>query len=273
MSAQLLPEEEQPGVPLQAFSISRSVQEQLHKTRTWQVLAVFERACNLATPAGDVFALVLPEIGDGPLNIVVEAQRGVFAAVEPGASTSIEKAIMRLGNLEIRLDQVVPWEPRPNWERLRQHREKIEHRLPRVRGYALRQAPPDSLLDLTGFGKPVRSDWVEQMAGLGSGLTPAGDDFLMGVMLRAWLAHPEPESFCQQIVEIAAPRTTTLSAAFLRAASRGGCSAAWHTLLNTLESSAQPQLEKAVQAILCHGHTSGADILAGFLWSGLSTAW
>jgi hypothetical protein len=119
--------------------------------------------------------------------------------------------------------------------------------------------------NLTDLGKPV-TELAAQLAGLGSGLTPAGDDFLMGVMLRAWLTHPEPEPFCQQIVEIAVPRTTTLSAALLRAASRGECSAAWHTLLTALESGAQPQLEKAVQAILSHGHTSGADILAGFLW-------
>lgn len=35
---------------------------------------------------GDVIALVLPEIGDGPLNAAVEGRPGLFAAVEQGAS-------------------------------------------------------------------------------------------------------------------------------------------------------------------------------------------
>jgi hypothetical protein len=104
------------------------------------------------------------------------------------------------------------------------------------------------------------------LAGLGTGLTPSGDDFLGGAMLWAWLTHPAPESFCYAIAQAAAPRTTTLSAAFLRAASRGECSAAWHALLAALNEGAGEQITTAAQGVLAHGASSGADILAGFLW-------
>jgi hypothetical protein len=108
---------------------------------------------------------------------------------------------------------------------------------------------------------------AERLAGLGVGLTPSGDDFLAGFMLRAWLAHSEPEPFCHHVVEAAAPRTTALSAAFLRAAARGECSAAWHVLLAALAGPGPAPLDEAVGGVLAHGHTSGADMLAGFLWS------
>ena len=111
-----------------------------------------------------------------------------------------------------------------------------------------------------------------QLAGLGGGLTPAGDDFLTGVMLWAWLAHPSPRSQCRLLVKAAAPRTTTLSAAFLQAAARGECGVAWHVLLAALSEGGDAELATAVQDVLSHGATSGADALAGFLWTGMSVS-
>jgi len=122
------------------------------------------------------------------------------------------------------------------------------------------------------------------LAGLGSGLTPAGDDFLTGTLLWAWLAHPVPAPFCRALVEAAIPRTTVLSAAFLRAAARGECSASWHGLLEALGEgvgdrvpappvhggariASQHRLFTAVQELMAHGATSGADSLAGFLYA------
>jgi hypothetical protein len=107
-----------------------------------------------------------------------------------------------------------------------------------------------------------------QLAGLGAGLTPSGDDFLCGVMLWAWLSLPQPDPFCRTLAKIAASRTTVLSGAFLRAAAEGQCDARWHRLLHVLATGAEDELEGAARAILAHGATSGADTLAGFLWLG-----
>jgi hypothetical protein len=107
-----------------------------------------------------------------------------------------------------------------------------------------------------------------RLAGLGRGLTPSGDDFLTGVMLWAWLAHVKPHSVCRALVDAAADRTTTLSAAFLRAAARGECMAAWHRLLFALSEGSDEELAAAVGTVLAYGATSGTDALAGFLWMG-----
>jgi hypothetical protein len=100
-------------------------------------------------------------------------------------------------------------------------------------------------------------------------LTPAGDDFLAGAMLWGWLAHPTPDFLCRLVIEAAVPRITTLSAAFLRAAARGECSAAWHALLAALSRGSDEEVARAARDVLALGATSGADTLAGFLWAGM----
>ena len=281
-----------------ARSISRPVSEWLRAGRfDARVMAVFERACDLVTPDGEVVALVVPQVGDGPLNVVVDGRAGCFDQVEPGAVVTLDGDRLRAGGLEIRLGAAVVWEPRPDWDVLRARRTAVASHLSFVRDLCLRGAPGGSLLALLGAPLPggvpdqlifsVTRDAVEALregvagdperlregatglAGLGGGLTPAGDDFLAGAMLRAWLVHPAPDRFCRAVSEAAIPRTTTLSGAFLRAAARGECSAPWHALLAALgmepRQGPEARVAAAVRKIMSHGATSGADSLAGFI--------
>jgi hypothetical protein len=104
------------------------------------------------------------------------------------------------------------------------------------------------------------------LAGLGDGLTPAGDDFLAGVMLWAWLAHPAPEQFCSTLAQAAVPRTTILSSAFLRTVARGQCSADWHRLFAALAEGRSAEIACAARQVLAHGASSGLDAVIGFLY-------
>ncbi len=112
---------------------------------------------------------------------------------------------------------------------------------------------------------------AEALAGLGPGLTPAGDDFLVGLMaaLHAW---PKllptgwmPERAAAIIAHAAAGRTTRLSAAWLRHAAVGEFGEAWHTLIHALAEGETAAIRSAAERILHTGATSGADALAGFL--------
>jgi len=174
---------------------------------------------------------------------------------------------MHIGRLAVALGGAAVWEPRPDWVALRRQRAAIEKQCSPLRPHATsipRTRQAVQALRAGWDGNLSQLAWgAARLAGLGPGLTPAGDDFLVGVMLWAWLANPDPAAFCRVVAETAAPRTTTLSAAWLRAAAQGQCSAAWHQLLAVL-SNKEP-LEPAVQNVLAHGATSGADTLAGFL--------
>ncbi len=237
-----------------------------------RVLAVFDRVCDLVTPEGKVIALVTPDVGDGPLNIVVGAWSPTwFCHFGPN---------LQIDDMQIDLSQATVWEPRPDWSALRDRLDPITGRLPALYEMARRHVQvawagtSPTPIQIT-LPKPMPEGWngdldklrngAAQLAGLGRGLTPAGDDFLCGVMLWAWLAHPAPDEFCRAIAETATPRTTTLSAAFLRSAARGECPAAWHQLLAALASGSEQALDAATRQVLAHGATSGADMLAGFL--------
>ncbi|MFN8459748.1 MAG: DUF2877 domain-containing protein, partial [Anaerolineae bacterium] len=103
---------------------------------------------------------------------------------------------------------------------------------------------------------------VSQLAGLGSGLTPAGDDYLMGVMAALWLLE-QPE-IPPQIASMAIPKTTALSAAFLQAAGQGQFIESWHNLVYALNSGDIETIGGAVERIAHFGASSGRDALAGF---------
>jgi hypothetical protein len=263
------------------------------------VLAGFEHACDLITAEGEIVALVTQQVGDGPLNVVVEGAAGLLAEMEAGATATLTDEEIHLPSLTVDLRGATVWEPRPDWGRLRARRAAIAARLPGLRALCLARAPQGSLLSLLEpppteaadcrailavareAVRDLEAGWegdearlragAARLAGLGTGLTPSGDDFLTGVMLWAWLAHPAPTPFCHALVEAAAGFTTTLSAAFLQAAARGECNEAWHRLITALGEETDVEVARATQGVLAHGATSGADGLAGFLWAGRST--
>jgi hypothetical protein len=282
------------GREVEAVSVSRGVLDMLRAAPfRGHVLGVHGRACTLAEADGRVIAVVLPEVGNGPLNIVLDARDGVPAAVQVDMSAGADESGLHIGPVRVALAGAAVWEPRPDWQALRARTGSVEAGLPAVRALAGAAARGGSLLSqldepgeqIEGRGEialrarraalALRAGWggdaarlreaAAGLAGLGAGLTPAGDDFLAGAMLRAWLAHPSPAAWCHTVAGMAAPRTTTLAAALLRAAARGECAAAWHVLLGTLAQGDVKRLEAAVHAVLAHGATSGADMLAGFL--------
>lgn len=278
-----------------ARSVSRFVVDQVLRqpSSSARVLAVFQHACDLVTGDGRVIAVVGPNIGDGPLNIVVSQERVLFPAVQPHTPAQVGSGRVELGSLHILLDEAAVWDPRPNWAAVRERRSDAAAHLRTLRRLCRERSPESSFLTPLERMAPspshrtnvalvaqraiahLRKGWLADpaslregarlLAGLGPGLTPGGDDFLAGLMLWAWVAHPHPQRFCRALVDAAAERTTTLSAAFLRAAGRGECSAAWHALLLALAKGDDNALNAAATSVLSQGATSGADAVAGFL--------
>ena len=199
-----------------ALSMSRSVREWLpEQPAPGRVLAVFARSCLLSSEDGRLLSLVLPELGDGPLNVVTRGGKGIFAGVEMGRAASLSRTRLEIEPLVVDLAGASTWEPRPPWSELRAWTAASEGRWRQdLQVLAVQQAPEGSLLTL--LQEPgvacfrndrwsralalLRAGWrgddqalrrgAEQLAGLGAGLTPGGDDFLAGFMIRAWLAHP-----------------------------------------------------------------------------------
>jgi len=297
---------------LQAVSISQPVMAILgRESFAGSVLSVFAGACNLVSDQGEVVTLVSQRVGNGPLNIVLEGEGFLDKGLEAGSPVEGDGCSIRVGEaLVVSLVGVEVWEPRLGWAGLNADRPGLKANLAVLHDHLIAQAPMESLACLGGYGNPpylvagpagVRS--VESiyrkvarraiggllvalhegdrqgiaagtlaLAGLGPGLTPAGDDFLLGLMagLRTWpqcLAGKglSVEEACQAIYGAVAGKTNLLSMALLRSAREGMFGEAWHILLAALRQGKAGEVRGAADRILGFGGTSGADALSGFL--------
>lgn len=277
-----------------ALSLSPKAQGWLNSTTQPRVLQVYSPVINLANEVDELLSIVVPGVGNGPFSIVVETNS--FAPlVDTDPSISIHPDQIRLGDLTISVDQPALWLPSPDWEALKSIDFSASAQL--IEDILTQEASPDSVASLvvranhgsqdldrfqqaaqvgvrlltTGLqGDDVAKlvSGVEKLAGLGVGLTPAGDDFLVGVMHGLWAARDPAAAaaLCRVIVETALPRTNRLSAAWLKAAGEGEAGESWHSLLVGIQGGDEEQISGAIFRILPTGHTSGADALGGFLY-------
>ena len=101
---------------------------------------------------------------------------------------------------------------------------------------------------------------VAALLGLGSGLTPLGDDVLAG-WLAAMVAagHPGRHAVAREVTRLAAARTTLLSTTLLACAMRGDVLPEYAALVGALGRDHLVELERLTAV----GHTSGQGMLLG----------
>jgi hypothetical protein len=256
--------------------LSLSVNNWLTDTHHPRILHVFDHACNLLNERGDVLSIVTPQIGNGPFNLVVEENIHFLEHLTLDSSVFNSTALLKLGELTIRTTKAKLWNPRPDWEMLDTKAEEILDRIKQLPisndlnhgNLSIPQSLASSFLSaLVNSDLPAATSITSQLAGLGIGLTPSGDDFMMGAIYATWIIHP-PEAagvLAREIANTAAPLTTSLSAAWLRAAGRGEAGIVWHEFLDALLSNNSLRIQEALKNILAIGETSGEDALAGFI--------
>jgi hypothetical protein len=241
-------------------------------------------------------SLVTIDVGNGPLNVVIDAE-DPFAGTEAGMDAQVDKGKIIVGDrVVVDLEGAEAWNPIVTWGGITatamatlwrhvQERATPESLLtvwvPAIRllsgvGMAFqeraREAAERLLLALRQGRSASIAAYATALAGLGPGGTPAGDDFLFGLMagLRAWPRYLTPGSLsvddaCALICQAAVVRTHVFSIAHLRAAQTGQMSAGWHRLADALAINDQTAIQRAVDRLLAVGGTSGADGMAGFV--------
>lgn len=281
---------------MQALSISSSVAEVLKQSRRGTVLATFARSCYLELD-GTIIAVVAEELLNGPLNVVIRNDPAFpFDRITQGlAVTATAEAIDIEGAPSISLSEAVPWHPAlAPWSI--EDVSGIAGNLTRLIDRVIAEAPADSFMHYVGRplddhseigGRPavrIRHAlavlWMalrkgspdatgraaERLAGLGGGLTPSGDDVLVGALVAlAAMPWQNADQFCRVIVNTATGRTNKISEAYVRAAARGEASEAWQRLLAALAGESAENVIAAGRRVMAFGETSGADMLAGFL--------
>jgi len=285
----------------------------LEQASTWTVLQVHAEACNLGDRSDQVVGLVTSAVGAGPFSIVVELPQGSSGFTDylaAGDRGELGAGSLEVGSLCVQLEGAQAWQPRPPWEALRAS-DSLPRWLDELAALLASQAPPGSLADgleamlgdrplhgatagdlssralskaveagrklvrgLAGADLTAASEAAGQLAGLGAGLTPAGDDFLVGAMLALWSSADPSQArrTCRALLDAAGPRTNRLSRAWMRAAAEGEAAEAWHGLVQAVIHGEGEAVRRAGQRIIRQGHTSGADALTGYVVIASKTA-
>jgi hypothetical protein len=261
-----------------------------------EVEAVFEQSFYLRS--GDAFVCVGgPTIGNGPLTLLAD-----FGGLRPSASLGVRpdqpvfffEQRFSMGDVTFTFDRCTPWH-QPPWPRalsLVELNDVCDVIVRRMRSEAPRESLGRASLDdpggantpLAHTARPridrfaswlldaLRSDVpastpmhpIVDLVGLGPGLTPSGDDFLIGALalLDALSERDAHAELARAIAAIPRGRTSALSECLLKTAAAGHLGADLCDAVSAVVSGAPDQALAAIRRI---GHSSGWDMLAGIL--------
>jgi hypothetical protein len=246
-------------------------------SRTATVEAVFERSFYLR--AGSDFVCVgEPDVGNGPLTLIGYL-RLPDLALQARQPASLSDRHIAIGNsLRLTLDQADAWRP-PAWPvcpspaRLIDTCEALarrtaidapEHAL--ARHWARLAGPRIAtferwLSDVIARAAPS-GDAARGLLGLGPGLTPSGDDCLVGALalLDCIGERDAHAALGRAIIEALPGATSALSACLLRAAAAGHIGEALHRAVSSVIAG---DVDAAIAAVETIGHSSGWDMMAG----------
>ncbi len=291
---------------LRGSRIAPAAKDWLQCSRNPQIYSIHRTALNLINEQGQLMALVLPEIGPGPFALLVHPHEAVFGArggfvgvVALEDHVAWRDTSLVIGNAEVKLSKLQDWSARPPWGRV--DPEQLQPHLALLVDLLARHAPEGSLAPLIGdtfrgddpgaadhaaailgaAAAPARglieaatkrregqlAQAAKDLAGLGMGVTPSGDDFMVGAMYALWATADASDAgwLSSVMLNNALPRTNRMSAAWLTAAARGEAAEPWHQLVKALLQGHGAGISAAVLRLVQTGHTSGADSLAGFI--------
>jgi uncharacterized protein DUF2877 len=290
---------------IEALSMSWRVARAIRQEGwTGEVLAVHPHSMYVTDDDGKIYAIVRQSLGNGPLNLVIPVEPAqLFNGLAVGTSLASTGARLGIGEIiTIGLEAAAIWDPKAyaaltadpdaldrglaelcrevshrapaeSLARLLPHLEEedLPEALERVAHFPRSHALIGGLVEsLTQRDRRRLKVVTSSLAGLGPGLTPAGDDFIAGVLLALALVREQRgdaalNEIATLLVETAAPRTHEISGAYLRAAYEGHVGERWHPLLAALAAGDGARIAAAAAPVLATGETSGADMLAGFL--------
>jgi hypothetical protein len=203
----------------------------------------------------------------GPLTANLEGDKLFLKDLKSGDQATLAEGrlVFSRADLSLSWEDAEPWgaplapvEVLPGMAFLENYK-AIERR---VHGLRENSIPPiDLQLDQLDKG-------LQAFLGQGGGLTPAGDDIVLGCLLtlRRWghkfLPAPDIGVLTQELVSAAYRQTTLLSANLIACAAEGQAD---ERLMLALDGvfTGQPCAEHCANMLLSYGHSSGIEVFAG----------
>jgi hypothetical protein len=283
---------QRPCRPLQVRSIDtafkRALQANVFEAR---VHSVFEHVINLDRCTGDLFTLAARGMDNAPCTAIVDIDNFAGAGIAVDEPVVAIESVLHVGErLVLDLESASIWQarlprytttPRRMSDQLRAARSYLAQH--EVRGgmsvqggvegaFALEVATAlenrsTSLLDALAEQRHADAcRYAVSMLGLGPGLTPSGDDFLVGLFAVLNVAGSPCHGLLDggtAVLKHATGATNAISLAALTAAADGRVRESIAALINTLMHGTTTTLDEPLWRVLAIGATSGADLVAG----------
>lgn len=262
--------------------------------RRARVHSVFDRVVNVQFEGERLLTLAHRGADDAPDSVVVDLDSWSAFDVAPGTRVRLaDSRIDMEAGVSIELDDARPWQPRlpayaKDTARLRANvpaaQDCLDHQR---RELGPRRAAGPDRTDLeatmvTAFRRNAAGlcdalaqndetlvrERVDALVGLGPGLTPSGDDFLLGLLAvlnipgspgRAW------RRIGSRVLEYARIHTHMISVAALRHAAAGRVRASVTDLCDALMHASPTSTLRALQRVMRIGASSGSEIALGVL--------
>jgi len=259
-----------------------------------KVEAVLDR-CVYLRAGGEFICIGDRRIGNGPVTLTSSHFPVPSFRLSAGQVGCIDSQSIAIGTVRFALDGSELWQP-PNWP-ICPSPDRLSDICAMFMSSAAALAPQEGLarcvIDKSGISDSALSriarpriakferwlsgqfershvstvsarEAVQGLIGLGPGLTPSGDDFLVGALAALNAIH-ETEAhaaLARAIFDMQPGLTTPLSACFLRAAAAGHLSENLHAVISLLLTR---HVEAAIATAAKIGHSSGWDMMAGLV--------
>jgi hypothetical protein len=255
------------------------------------VHSVFDQACNIQLDDGRLLALLVPSLGNVPHGARIAAPAGFGFArhLVVGGPVACRADVLRMPGLSVDLGTAQPW-------RAELPAAAVDLRVPQVARASrtawqiLNQRPRAGDAQVAALSRTVdrrafrlasttrhlhvheATRAVEALIGCGPGLTPSGDDLIVGFLAGLWSTagdDPAKRTFRQALcaaVGTAAEATGDISRAYLTHATRGRFAEPLAMLAAGIGDGAPVgTIERLIGGALCVGHSSGRDGVLGLL--------
>ena len=261
-----------------------------------RVQSVYRSVVNITTTSG-VLTIASPEGGGLPNGILADLGPDWRAiGLHPGMVVCASDVNVRVpeAGLEIQFDSASRWSPRlqssagaahaaaARWGRRRAATRTIARSRASAAGLGalLREDVHDDPVGILEVARPIvtglvialetgdrslAAELATRLVGLGPGLTPSGDDLLVGIEAALHALAGPSAGFLALAVDDVEVRTTALAATLLRHAAAGEFAERLHTLLAALLGQDDEAIPAAIDRAVAWGATSGTDCLLGVL--------
>jgi len=247
-----------------------------------RIHSVFARACNIACH-DTMLTLCAAGAGRGPTTLTLaHGASDLRELFQVGERVEFRDGCLRSGRVEVRLADAPVWRPASPGVLLPTARIQA-HLVGVALALARRPQQHTSVIDREGAAAASAlrdacgsldveraARQIERLVGWGEGLTPAGDDFLIGLLagLDAFVqGEPQRLQFraaLAGVISALTPRTTPIAAHYLRLAVGGHCTEPLLRLRRALLCEDNDAVvEAALRNALAVGATSGADTVSG----------